>query len=311
MAARFPSHSFDYYHQPQWPLEVKPVFNEDDDMSVLDEKILDPNTPSDLSATAELHRRSFDHAGHAADHKDNMWRGVTQDLRVQPVRHQSFPTMAHVETAQPFMRIDPAYAAAYTHPHNLSLSVHSGASTPTPIYESMSHEYQPGPAMAYQGGPLTFTQLPTHTVPTSAIPMSPQSSQGGWMSATSSDTTEPRSRPVRSPSYRAASPLSHLRSDGIRKKNARFEIPAERNLHNIDSLILSTNDETEKKELKQQKRLLRNRQAAYVYPKPHDYSVGLTHIQPGLSTKKEDAHREAGTREKGVQSGPDSNAGRP
>ena len=52
--------------------------------------------------------------------------------------------------------------------------------------------------------------------------------------------------------------------DGIRKKNARFEIPAERNLHNIDTLIMQTQDEAERKELKQQKRLLRNRQAAYV-----------------------------------------------
>ena len=55
-----------------------------------------------------------------------------------------------------------------------------------------------------------------------------------------------------------------LRRDGIRKKNARFEIPAERNLRTIDQLINQTNDEGEIKELKQQKRLLRNRQAAYV-----------------------------------------------
>ena len=50
--------------------------------------------------------------------------------------------------------------------------------------------------------------------------------------------------------------------DGIRKKNPRFEIPQERTLENIDALIASTSDEQEKKELKQQKRLLRNRQAA-------------------------------------------------
>jgi hypothetical protein len=53
-----------------------------------------------------------------------------------------------------------------------------------------------------------------------------------------------------------------VRSDGIRKKNAKFEIPKERNLQNIDNLISLTTDEEEKKELKQQKRLLRNRQAA-------------------------------------------------
>jgi hypothetical protein len=52
------------------------------------------------------------------------------------------------------------------------------------------------------------------------------------------------------------------RGDGIRKKNARFDIPAERNLGNIDQLISQSTDEQEIKELKQQKRLLRNRQAA-------------------------------------------------
>jgi hypothetical protein len=62
-------------------------------------------------------------------------------------------------------------------------------------------------------------------------------------------------------SYRNGSPLT-LRRDGIRKKNARFEIPAERTLSNIDHLISQSSNEEEVKELKQQKRLLRNRQAA-------------------------------------------------
>jgi hypothetical protein len=56
----------------------------------------------------------------------------------------------------------------------------------------------------------------------------------------------------------------HLRRDGIRKKNARFDIPAERTLSNIDQLIAQSTNDDEIKELKQQKRLLRNRQAAYV-----------------------------------------------
>lgn len=68
-----------------------------------------------------------------------------------------------------------------------------------------------------------------------------------------------RTRPS-SPMIRSHNDLR--RGDGIRKKNARFEIPAERNLNNIDSLIAQSTDETEIKELKQQKRLLRNRQAA-------------------------------------------------
>ena len=70
------------------------------------------------------------------------------------------------------------------------------------------------------------------------------------------------SKKMRSGSPTGRSHNELRRGDGIRKKNARFEIPAERNLNNIDQLIASSTDEQEIKELKQQKRLLRNRQAA-------------------------------------------------
>lgn len=55
-----------------------------------------------------------------------------------------------------------------------------------------------------------------------------------------------------------------LRPDGVRKKNARFEIPEERKVDTIDNIIKQADptDEALIKELKQQKRLLRNRQAA-------------------------------------------------
>lgn len=89
--------------------------------------------------------------------------------------------------------------------------------------------------------------------------MSPQSSQG-WIPP-AGEVHDGNARPTRSPTYRNDSPL-HVRRDGIRKKNARFEIPAERTLSNIDQLIAQSSNEDEIKELKQQKRLLRNRQAA-------------------------------------------------
>ena len=53
-----------------------------------------------------------------------------------------------------------------------------------------------------------------------------------------------------------------LRPDGVRKKNAKFEIPEDRNLDTLDSLIKHAKSEGELKELKMQKRLLRNREAA-------------------------------------------------
>lgn len=270
MAGRFPSQTFDhFYQQPQWPLDTKPKIHEEDDLSVLDEKILDPTTPGDLSTTSESHRDQFDHFGRAVATKDIMWHEMPQEMAGQHFRQNSYPVMPHLETGHPLMRVDP-YAAAYTQPHHLPLSANSGTSTPTPVYEHMSQTFHPGTPMHYHGEQqqFSFPPMPRNPESASAVPMSPQSSQGGWMSGTSSDTTEPRSRPVGSPSFRTASPMSHLRQDGIRKKNARFEIPAERNLHNIDTLIMQSNDENEKKELKQQKRLLRNRQAAYVKCRP-------------------------------------------
>lgn len=95
----------------------------------------------------------------------------------------------------------------------------------------------------------------------------PASAASPQWSTSSSDAVEkiPRSSQFQSSLFNLNPP--HLRRDGVRKKNARFEIPEGRNLQTIDELINSTNpnNEDEIKELKQQKRLLRNRQAAYVH----------------------------------------------
>lgn len=85
----------------------------------------------------------------------------------------------------------------------------------------------------------------------------PTSPSKEWMLA--SQSVNKKMRPG-SPGLRSHNDMR--RGDGIRKKNARFEIPAERNLSNIDQLIAQSTDEQEVKELKQEKRLLRNRQAA-------------------------------------------------
>ncbi|KHO00024.1 Basic-leucine zipper (bZIP) transcription factor [Metarhizium album ARSEF 1941] len=87
-----------------------------------------------------------------------------------------------------------------------------------------------------------------------SIPTSPQKE---WMVP-----AQPMNKKMQPESPMIRSHNDMRRGDGIRKKNARFDIPAERNLSNIDSLISQSTDEQEIKELKQQKRLLRNRQAA-------------------------------------------------
>ncbi|KAF4123977.1 Chromosome segregation ATPase [Geosmithia morbida] len=58
------------------------------------------------------------------------------------------------------------------------------------------------------------------------------------------------------------SPAIRAHRDGIRKKNARFDIPPERTLNNIDQLISEAKTDKDMRDLKAQKRLLRNRQAA-------------------------------------------------
>ena len=61
---------------------------------------------------------------------------------------------------------------------------------------------------------------------------------------------------------RLSSAADCLRSDLARKKNTKIDIPSERNLVNIDRLIEESTNEAERKELKSQRRLLRNREAA-------------------------------------------------
>lgn len=124
-------------------------------------------------------------------------------------------------------------------------------------------------------GPQQLMDSAPHGLPVATAPdyqqyanstASPQS-ENGWLSTSSVEHPERQPKLERSsPSFRRFD-YAHLRRDGVRKKNARFEIPEERNIHNIDELIRRTdpNQEDLVKELKAQKRLLRNRQAAYVH----------------------------------------------
>ena len=252
MVSRYSSQNFEPYTNPHWPTDAKTAFIEEDDSSVSDDKVLDPTSPTILSAPTMSRSASMIKNEDQYYPADNMWHEESHESAGLPVRHHIQPQ--NNTQHQSYMRIDPNYAAAYTHPQSWTMSTNSGTSTPTPIF--MSSGYVPSQSMGFPGFTPINQQDPT------SHEMSPQSSQGGWGSTTSSDSTEHPGRRMRSPGHRAVSPMSIMRPDGIRKKNARFEIPQGRNLHNIDSLISATTDESEKKELKQQKRLLRNRQAA-------------------------------------------------
>lgn len=229
-------------------------------MGLLDEKNLEPTTPADTCADGNSQQQAVHHSSNAFSSRINMWHDSSQHAGYSHSRPMIHASMPMIDTGRShYVESDNPQEAAYGQQASWPGSAMSGTSTPTPVFDHSAQDLNQVP---YQTGQLNFNQLSYPTDPFSATAMSPQSSQGGWMSTASSDGAEPRTRPVQSPDYRTASPSSHVRGDGIRKKNARFDIPAERNLANIDSLILQTADEHEKKELKQQKRLLRNRQAA-------------------------------------------------
>ncbi|KAK2789511.1 hypothetical protein FQN52_006039 [Onygenales sp. PD_12] len=252
---RYQPSPFEFYHPSPSTLDAKPVFAGDDEMNVLDEKILEPSS-TDMD---DPRRSSFDHTSEDFSRRNSVWSDSQS-------RHASQMSTPLFEPVNPFVRVD-TQSASYGQQQSWPLSADSGSCTPTPVYEQFSHDYD-GNSNPFAGGavgpvnPMSFPHIPYRpgsTFPQSTTPMSPQSSQG-WISG-ASEQTEARSKPIRNTSYRNGSPL-HMRRDGIRKKNARFDIPAERTLSNIDMLISQSNNEDEIKELKQQKRLLRNRQAA-------------------------------------------------
>lgn len=270
--------NLNFPRQSQLPLDTKRRIAEDDDDSVLDDNILDRTSP-EMSPDGHLIRReSFADTSSTFSPRDSGWSEFS--FSSDPTSAQPAQNSSHLFVDQggnTFMRPEVTHSAPYA---NQSSTWHSNASpgscTPTTVYEGFTSDYgnkgiQPTynnevvssehpsmyPGFSIRSGPIFQ--------PNPVLSTSPQSGQD-WMSNSSSEPMElqamPKNGRVDSPTYHPNPPL--LRRDGIRKKNARFEIPAERTLRTIDHLITQTNDEQEIKELKQQKRLLRNRQAAYV-----------------------------------------------
>ncbi|RKF58953.1 hypothetical protein GcC1_179035 [Golovinomyces cichoracearum] len=106
------------------------------------------------------------------------------------------------------------------------------------------------------------SQLVPTGPPTSGNELKPSALKREWSSM------EADKNPTMLKCMRQRSPLirSHIeisrRGSSVRKRNASCDIPAGHSIKNIDELISQSTDEQEVKELKQQKRLLRNRQAA-------------------------------------------------
>jgi len=236
----------------------------DDEDSILDDSILDSSLDSGLEMSpplAESRRDSFA--------VSTMFSPKTEDW--QSVEMQSVPSnnpFFDQHSNNPFMRLDQTQQAAYQN-HSWPMTS-SGSVTPLQPFDGLPAEYDSGVSLFHRPGTIqaqTPFSNPSNPVALfqqlgnpagQSLPTSPQKEH--WMSQElKNQAMAKRNRPA-SPLIRSHNELR--RGDGIRKKNARFEIPSERNLGNIDQLISQSTDEQEIKELKQQKRLLRNRQAA-------------------------------------------------
>lgn len=162
----------------------------------------------------------------------------------------------------PFIRLDPTHGHVFSPQGNHWDMGNSSGGAPHTAMQQFHHAqgaFDTGATAFQRPVPNPFSD-PGHmfaslnTAGDQSVPTSPQKE---WMVPT--QTMGKKMQPG-SPIIRSHNDLR--RGDGIRKKNARFDIPAERNLSNIDTLIAQSTDDQEIKELKQQKRLLRNRQAA-------------------------------------------------
>ncbi|PKY07065.1 hypothetical protein P168DRAFT_315591 [Aspergillus campestris IBT 28561] len=258
--ARYSQPAYDFYQQSPSTLNAKPSYTEDDEMSVLDDKILDSTSPELASSVGDHRRSSYEQAPEAFAHRDSVWSDFSQQTRHESA-HLAHPLFE--SAPNPFTHP----TSTYGHQASWQIPKDSGSCTPAAMYEPFPSDLDNGSSAPFSGGavgPVSSINVPSMSYRAGlnypgAVAMSPQSSQG-WMPA-ATDISDSITRPTKSPTYRHGSPLT-VRRDGIRKKNARFEIPAERTLSNIDHLISQSTNEDEIKELKQQKRLLRNRQAA-------------------------------------------------
>lgn len=235
------------YYSASMALDASPEqkFFKAEDNGSLDDSLLDQSgidSGLDLSPPMDSRRESFGIGGPLFSPKTEDWQSV--DMQSLPSNNPFYEP----PSTNPYMRFDQSSANPFISSGN-PWAMNGGSGTATPFQQRFG-----GMAADFETNTSIFQQ-PIHA-PT-PFPTS------GNMFANLADGQDGQNAAKKMQDGAALRSHSDLRrGDGIRKKNARFEIPAERNLSNIDQLIAQSTDEQEVKELKQQKRLLRNRQAA-------------------------------------------------
>lgn len=141
---------------------------------------------------------------------------------------------------------------------------HSDSNTPAVFDGTHANQFPNNGNDQGLASPPTFTPIQREPnfkpAPQVQTPMSPHS-QDEWKTWSALEK-EGRAFPTH---IRITSPPKHVekrRGDGVRKKNAKIDIPDGRTVPVIEELMAGEHDEFMLKELKGQKRLLRNREAA-------------------------------------------------
>ena len=278
--------------------------------SILDESILDDSHSIDMAAPRFDSQQHAFSGSHFLSHGDEAWQNYpgSHDIAsfhpinpppapgayIQPCQSQGHPGNAphyapYAEHPAPWQPINIDTKSQHGVPEGFTSQYDLKAEDP-----HLSMTAMPPPVVM----PPSGTNEHHHYAPSMASPQS----ENGWLSASSS--SESRRTPKREPISRNsfATFPQHLRREGIRKKNARVEIPEGRTIDTIEEEIrrCDPNDESKLKELKQFKRLLRNREAAYVVPWYCIILGALTEFQTFLAISEEGARSTTGGREQGA-----------
>ncbi|OAA73226.1 Basic-leucine zipper (bZIP) transcription factor [Cordyceps fumosorosea ARSEF 2679] len=232
--------------------------------SNVDEQLANFFSPNTLDTSSE-------HSPHMANSRREsfatgppLFSPKTEDW--QSVDMQSIPSnnpFVEQQEASNYLRMDQHSSHAFSAPSTSSWgmaaqtplpqfdpAVAAGFEVPTSVYQNAAHAPMPFPSMF---GTITSEQKHEQASP-----------KNEWSATSQSIHQSPTASTATAAAVTDGDQLAQgdLRRDGVRKRNARFEIPPDHNLNNIDQLIAESTNEVEIKELKQQKRLLRNRQAA-------------------------------------------------
>ena len=239
---------------------------------VLDEHILDTNT-FDMNAVDQNQRReSFASSASIISPAQPAWPEYAYSADAAHYALSNGPSLYPDHSGNQLSHSDaPPYSPFGAQMPQWQTQTNIGQDPNTDTFQGFTSEAETiKPEVPYSNDvmppqhPHAYGGLPVHM--DSEYPQYPATSAASptqW-STSSSDAVEkiPRSGHFQSTMFKHN--LPQLPRDGVRKKNARFEIPEGHNLQTIDELINRTdpNNEQTLKELKQQKRLLRNRQAA-------------------------------------------------